>query len=168
MLGRRLMRIGANAIPPGEFRELPTGVRMVLVDVLENPGSTIGQIVERTGFPQSHVSTAVARLRDSGRLVTSVDPADRRRTVVVPSARYLKRLEEGRRAMPPIDEAMRAALLDQLGPAGEARLCEATAAVELLASLVVAPKALAGAAGNPFLAKPAPPGERVLAKQGAR
>ena len=167
-MGRRLMRIGVNAIPPGEFRELPTGVRMVLVDVLENPGSTIGQIVERTGFPQSHVSTAVARLRESGRLVTSVDPADRRRTMVVPSARYLERLEEGRRAMPPINETMRAALIDHLGPAGAARLDDATAALELLASLVVAPKALAGAAGNMCISNTAPPGERVLAKQGAR
>jgi DNA-binding MarR family transcriptional regulator len=40
------------------------------------------KIVARTGFPQSHVSTAVGRLREAGAVDTVTDPADRRRTLV--------------------------------------------------------------------------------------
>jgi hypothetical protein len=65
-LGRRLMKLGVRALPPSEFRDLPISVRIVLVDVFEHPDTTIGQIVERTGFPQSHVSSSVARLRTAG------------------------------------------------------------------------------------------------------
>lgn len=62
--------------------KLASGVRLVAVDVGYHPGSSISEITERTGFPQSHVSASVARLRDLGVLETEVDPADRRRTLV--------------------------------------------------------------------------------------
>lgn len=82
LLGRRLMKLGKQAIPPSGFRRLPTSVRSVMIDVFEHPGSSVGEIVERTGFPQSHVSASVTRLRDGGVLVSEPDPADRRRTLV--------------------------------------------------------------------------------------
>jgi DNA-binding MarR family transcriptional regulator len=109
---------------------------MVLVDVFEHPGSTIGNIVERTGFPQSHVSAAVARLRDRGVLVTTVDPTDRRRTLVAPSRTHLAKVERAQHEMEPIDDILTAALVERMGPAGAEHVAEATAALELLARLL--------------------------------
>jgi DNA-binding MarR family transcriptional regulator len=86
LLGRRLMKLGEEATPRAGFHRLPTSMQMVLVDVSEHPDSSISQIADRTGFPQSLVSGAVARLRDGGALETSTDPVDRRRTLVRPSA----------------------------------------------------------------------------------
>ena len=97
LLGRRLMKIGERAIEPSHFHRMPASVRTVMLDVFENPDSSVSEITERTGFPQSHVSASVARLRDEGVLVTATDPKDRRRTLVrqapdVPSraAKFLK------------------------------------------------------------------------------
>ena len=135
-LGRRLMKLGVQAIPPSGFREMPTSVRMVLVDVFEHPGSTIGQIVERTGFPQSHVSSAVARLRDGGVLETMVDPADRRRTLVAPSRTHRARVERAQREMEPVDDVIETALVERFGPEGVDHLAQATAALALLGHLL--------------------------------
>ncbi len=49
---------------------------------LYHPDSSISEITERTGFPQSLVSTAVAKLRDVGVVETEPDPTNRRRTLV--------------------------------------------------------------------------------------
>ncbi len=146
-LGRRLIKLGVLALPPSEFRELPTSVRMVLVDVLEHPGSTIGQIVGRTGFPQSHVSGAVARLRDSGVLSTQIDPGDRRCTLVAPSQAHLDNAERTQRELGPIDEVVEAALVEQLGPAGASHLAEAVQALEALGRLLT-PSARTGSAAQ--------------------
>ena len=134
-LGRRLMKLGVRALPPSEFRELPTSVRIVLVDVFEHPGGTIGQIVERTGFPQSHVSASVARLRDLGMLATTVDPDDRRRTLVAPLPEHRNRAALAEHELEPIDDIVVAALVERLGPLGADHLAEATAALELLERL---------------------------------
>lgn len=80
------MKLGEEAMPRAGFGRLPSSVQMILLDISEYPGSSISQIVARTGFPQSLVSMAVARLRDGGALQTAVDPADRRRTLVRLSA----------------------------------------------------------------------------------
>ena len=63
-------------------------VRFVLLDIAANPGSSISEITDRTGFPQSHVSTSVIKLRQFGAVRTEIDPRDRRRTLVwvVPEA----------------------------------------------------------------------------------
>ncbi len=82
VLGRRLMKLGEDAMPRVGLLRLPSSVQTILLDISEHPESSISQIVARTGFPQSLVSEAVARLRDRGALVTKVDPADRRRTLV--------------------------------------------------------------------------------------
>ncbi|MFB9905709.1 MarR family winged helix-turn-helix transcriptional regulator [Allokutzneria oryzae] len=82
LLGRRLMKIGEQAIEPSHFHRMPVSVRSVMLDVFEHPDSSVSEITARTGFPQSHVSASVARLRAEGVLVTSVDPKDRRRTLV--------------------------------------------------------------------------------------
>jgi DNA-binding MarR family transcriptional regulator len=54
----------------------------VLLDVVEHPDTSVSQITERTGFPQSHVSASIARLRDAGTLTSITDPKDRRRTLL--------------------------------------------------------------------------------------
>src|SRR5436190_17929609 len=81
LLGRTLMKIAEESMPRSDDAELPTSVRSVYLDVVANPNSSIGEIAERTGFPQSHVSASVARLRAiATALETTVDPEDRRRT----------------------------------------------------------------------------------------
>ncbi len=109
---------------------------MVLVDVRENPNTTIGQVVERTGFPQSHVSSAVARLREAGVLVTTVDPDDKRRTLVAPSKEHLARVRRAQREMPAIDDELRLALIEIHGPDGAKHLEAAKAALETLHQLL--------------------------------
>jgi DNA-binding MarR family transcriptional regulator len=79
LLGRRLMQIAEKALPPGKWAK---SGRLVFVDVAYHPNSSITEITERTGFPQSLVSTAVARLREIGLLESGPDPLDRRRTLV--------------------------------------------------------------------------------------
>ncbi len=129
--------MGVRALPESEFRELPTSVRMVLVDVFENRDTTIGQIVERTGFPQSHVSASVARLRDNGILMTWADPTDGRRTLVAPSAAEITKVDNAHHTLDPIDDHVRTLLLDRFGSAGESKLTEALAALDLLGRLFV-------------------------------
>src|ERR1700722_297143 len=79
LLGRKLMKSAEPALPAGG---LQSSVRMVVIDVAEHPDSAIGEITARTGFPQSHVSASVARLRELGAVHTTPDPADGRRTLV--------------------------------------------------------------------------------------
>lgn len=107
---------------------------MVLVDVIEHPETTITRIVERTGFPQSHVSSAVARLRDAGVLVTTADPNDRRRTLVAPSKEHMARVKNKHRDLEPIDSLIERALIDA-STFTDDNLREALAALEVLARL---------------------------------
>ncbi len=94
ILGRRLMKIGQEATPQAGIHRLPTSVQLVLMDISEHPDSSISDIVERTGFPQSLVSTAVARMRDGGALETNTDAADRRRTLVRVSPKVRARMAQ--------------------------------------------------------------------------
>ncbi len=108
ILGRKLMKISEEAIPREGFRQLPTSVRSILMDVFEHPDTSVGEIAARTGFPQSHVSASVAKLRDEGAFVTAIDPADRRRTLVRRSPEVTKRAAQ--RVSLPIDGAIANAL----------------------------------------------------------
>ncbi len=85
LLGRRLIKLAEEGLPG---KGVNNSVRFVLLDVAANPGSSISEITVRTGYPQSHVSTSVMKLRESGFVRTEVDPGDRRRTLVwvVPEA----------------------------------------------------------------------------------
>jgi DNA-binding MarR family transcriptional regulator len=132
-LGRRLMKVGVQATPNAGFRDLPKGVRIVLVDVHEHPDSTIGQIVERTGFPQSHVSAAVARLRESGALLTTTDPSDRRRTLVRP-VRRRPRLASDAQSAAAVERGVHDLLVELHGDGGTRFTGEVIAALETLSS----------------------------------
>jgi DNA-binding MarR family transcriptional regulator len=85
LLGRALMKLGEDALPTEGLGPQPGSTRMVLivlVDLIEHGESTVSDIVRRTGLPQSQVSTAVARLRAAGRVNTTPDPDDRRRSLI--------------------------------------------------------------------------------------
>lgn len=127
-LSRRLTKIAEEAIPRVGLHQLPTSVRSVLVDVFEHPGTSIGEITERTGFPQSLVSASVTTLREGGAVVTAADPDDRRRTVVRPAPAALERAASMVSA--PIDGPLAAAL----GRNDPGEIGELAAALELLAS----------------------------------
>lgn len=128
LLGRKLMKLGEQAIPTtAGFHQLPTSVRSILIDVFEHPNSSIGEITTRTGFPQSHVSAAVARLREGGALVTTVDPNDRRRTLVRPAP------EIPRRAAPLVSAPIDGALAAALGNTDPGEVEQVVAALEALA-----------------------------------
>ncbi len=131
LLGRKLMKLGEEATPSSSgWRRMPTSVRSVLVDAYEHPGSSISEITERTGFPQSHVSASVARLREAGALISTTDPADRRRTLVSPNPEVVRNVPH--LEWTPVDAVLARAI--QGGDPAE--VPEAVAALELLARLL--------------------------------
>ncbi|MFD0685846.1 MarR family transcriptional regulator [Actinomadura fibrosa] len=110
LLGRTLMKIGEEVMPAprGGPRGGTRAVLVVLSDIVDHPDSAVGEIAERTGLPQSQVSTAVARLRETGSVVTAPDPADRRRSLVRVADTVSERVAEVRSTS--IDAALAAAL----------------------------------------------------------
>jgi len=139
LLGRKLMDLAESALPRGV---IGTSVRLVLIDIAYHPGSSISEITERTGFPQSHVSQSVAKLRELGVLETSVDPSDRRRTLVRPTP-----LMRQRRARVGAATPLEGILVAQLAESQQDRVDEAAAAIELLAGLLT-PEVLQGSPGR--------------------
>jgi DNA-binding MarR family transcriptional regulator len=128
LLGRKLMQIAESGLPQGK---ITTSVRLVLADVAYHPGSSITEITERTGFPQSLVSLAVAKLREVGIVESEPDPSDRRRTLVRTTAALEERQQ---RADTPSIEALVAKEL----PAEQQKLVlDAGAALDLLARLLI-------------------------------
>ncbi|GAA2271337.1 hypothetical protein GCM10010149_11270 [Nonomuraea roseoviolacea subsp. roseoviolacea] len=131
LLGRTLMKIGEEAMPTEGIGPQTTSVRTVLIvvsDVRGHPETSVGEIVARTGLPQSAVSAAVARLREAGAVVTEPDARDRRRTVIRHAPRISERVAAARSAS--IEDALAAAL----GGADAAAVAEVTALLEALAA----------------------------------
>jgi DNA-binding MarR family transcriptional regulator len=132
VLGRALMKIGADALPepPGGEGRYAGSARMVLIvasDIAEHPDSAVGEIAARTGLPQSQVSTAIARLKEAGSVQTSPDPVDRRRALVRQSDTVSARVAEVRAT------GIDAALVAALGSDDPQRLKEVSDALEVLA-----------------------------------
>ncbi len=127
LLGRKLMQVAEDALPHGRGA---TSVRLVLIDTVYHPNSSITEITERTGFTQSVVSDAVARLRKIGVLESEPDPADRRRTVV----RATPALREVGRSAP--EFPVEAALAKALAAEQQDHVGEALSALEVLARLL--------------------------------
>jgi hypothetical protein len=134
LLGRKLMKLGEQAIPPSSRAPegVSTSVRLVMADIAYHPGSSVSEITERTGFPQSLVSLSVATLRDFGAVVTEPDPADRRRTLVRP-AEGVVRSGGTQHSAVPVDETIAKAI----GAGAQDRLPEALAALEVLGQLII-------------------------------
>ncbi len=76
----REMAVTATA-NPGE-QPVAASTLAIVEDVAAHPGTSISQIVDRTGLAQSLVSGTTARLTKAGALVLEQDPNDRRRTLV--------------------------------------------------------------------------------------
>ncbi|MCM2423170.1 MarR family transcriptional regulator [Streptomyces sp. RKAG293] len=131
LLGRTLMKIGEEAMPePAGGGTHPGSVRSVLVvasDIATHPDSAIGEIAARTGLPQSQVSNAVARLKEAGSVVTSADPADRRRLLVRQAPEISARVEQVRAT------TIESALIAMLGADDPRRVQEVTDALDVLA-----------------------------------
>jgi DNA-binding IscR family transcriptional regulator len=108
LLGRRLTKIGESAFVGPSISELPPGVALILMDVFAHPGTSISEVVRRTGLPQSHVSKSVARFRNRGAVTSAPDPADGRRTLVTPTAWLIDAV--ARQTSLPIDAALTNAL----------------------------------------------------------
>lgn len=131
LLGRTLMKLGEEAIPTDGVGTYTTSNRTVLIvatDIRTHPGSSVGEIAERTGFPQSQVSGCIARLREVGAIETEPDPHDRRRLLVRPASQVSERVAEVRAARieGPVAEA--------LGTDDPEQVAEVVAALELLAT----------------------------------
>lgn len=130
LLGRTLMKIGEEAIPTGGVGKRAMSTRSVLIvmlDIYEHPDTTVGEIAVRSGLPQSAVSACVARLRETGSVVTATDPSDRRRTLVRQNPEVTDRRAEV--AAAPVD----AALATALGTQDPVDVAEVLALLEALA-----------------------------------
>ncbi len=130
LLGRRLMKLAEEGLPG---QGVNNSVRLVLLDIVANPGSSISEITTRTGSPQSHVSTSVIKLRQFGVVRTEADPRDRRRTLVwvVPDA-----LEQ---AHSRITSTADAAIGRALGNPPSAQVDEVIGALEMVADRLRSP-----------------------------
>ncbi|MGW6333275.1 MarR family winged helix-turn-helix transcriptional regulator [Nocardia rhamnosiphila] len=130
LLGRTLMKIGEEAMPTEGLPRYSTSVRSVLIvasDIVEHPGSAVGEIAARTGLPQSQVSGCVARLREAGAIVSEPDPADRRRVLIRQAPDASDRVDTVRATT--IDTALAVAL----GTDDPEEVAEVVAALETLA-----------------------------------
>jgi DNA-binding MarR family transcriptional regulator len=122
LLGRQLMKLAEEGLPG---QGVNNSVRFVLLDIAANPGSSISEITARTCYPQSHVSTSVIKLRQSGLVRTEIDPRDRRRTLVwfVPAA--------VQRASSRVSSTADAAIAKALGNPPTAEVTEVIGALEM-------------------------------------
>jgi len=132
LLGRTLMKIGEESLPPppGGTTRYVGSDRTVLVvasDIADHSDTTVSEIVSRTALPQSQVSSAVARLKEAGSVETVPDPSDRRRVLVRQAAQTSERVAQVRATG--IDVALTAAL----GSDDPRRLTEVTEALDVLA-----------------------------------
>jgi DNA-binding MarR family transcriptional regulator len=132
LLGRKLMQMAEGSLPQGT---IATSARLVLTDVAYHPGSSITEITERIGFPQSLVSASVVKLRELGVVETQTDPSDRRRTLVRPLPAALQAKVRARAV------SAEEVLAKELPPGQQGQAAEAAAALTLLARLLT-PEAL--------------------------
>ncbi|PBC65698.1 MarR family transcriptional regulator [Streptomyces sp. Tue6028] len=132
------MKIGEEAIPTEGVGRRSTSTRsmlIVMLDVYAHPDTTVGEVAARTGLPQSAVSACVARLREAGSVLTTTDPADRRRSLLRQNPEITGRRAEV--AAAPVDEALGAAL----GTDDPTAVAETVALLEQLAERL-SPKVL--------------------------
>ncbi len=123
------MKVAEDHLPLGPQGRANTSTRLILIDVAGNSGTSISEIVVRTGFPQSLVSSTVARLKEIGVVDSGPDPADRRRTLVTitPLAGDLAR--DNPAAAAPVERT----LADAMPGAPSHEVAEVVAALKLLA-----------------------------------
>ncbi|MFD8492957.1 MarR family winged helix-turn-helix transcriptional regulator [Amycolatopsis sp. NPDC059657] len=84
LLGKHLMELASHGMRDDADPEVPEIFLVLISVIVEAPGLSISELTARSGFAQSHVSAAVAQLREQGAVETRPDPADRRRTLITP------------------------------------------------------------------------------------
>jgi DNA-binding MarR family transcriptional regulator len=135
LLGRKLAKMGIETIPSSALNEFPPSAQAVLIDVLESPNSSIGEVAKRTELPQSQVSVAATMLEEHGLLETVTDPDDRRRTLVRGAPGIGRKIRK--KVNVPIDETIANALASE----SPDDLAQVLAALEML-SLQLTPRTL--------------------------
>lgn len=109
-LGRRLIELSRAATSDSGDQPLTPAEAAIVEDVMKNPGASVTDIGQRTGFVQSHVSASVARLREREIVETAPDPTDRRRTTVRVTRAATRAIM--RRSQRPIDDTIKTAVAD--------------------------------------------------------
>jgi DNA-binding MarR family transcriptional regulator len=109
-LGRRLIELSRAATSDSGDQALTPAEAAIVEDVMKNPGASVTDISQRTGFVQSHISASVARLRERKIVETAPDPADGRRTMVRVTRAAMRAII--RRAQRPIDDTIKTAVAD--------------------------------------------------------
>lgn len=130
-LARVLREIALDATAdPGEAR-IPAGELAIAEDISHHQATSVGEIAARTGLAQSLVSRTVAKMQSAGVLITSTDPADRRRTLIsiAPEIRAGLFRRRARRSIEP-------ALQSRYPGTSAADLARAVALLEELAALL--------------------------------
>jgi DNA-binding MarR family transcriptional regulator len=135
LLGRKLAKMGIETIPSSALNEFPPSAQAVLIDVLEYPNSSIGEIAKRTELPQSQVSAAATMLEERCLLETVSDPNDGRRTLVRGAPGV------GRKIRKKVDVSISQTVADALASTNPNDLAQALEALEFL-SLQLTPRAL--------------------------
>jgi SAM-dependent methyltransferase/DNA-binding MarR family transcriptional regulator len=122
LLGQELMRIGEQTLPEESgLRRLPSSVRLVLADLAQHPGTSVGAIAKRTGLPRDLVHASVSRLADKDFLETAVDPAGSQPVII--------KLDPSFQEAGPADTALAVAL----GASDPGQVGEIAASLESLA-----------------------------------
>jgi DNA-binding MarR family transcriptional regulator len=140
LLGRKLAKMGIETIPSSALNEFPPSAQAVLIDVLECPNSSIGEIAKRTELPQSQVSAATTILEEKCLLETVSDPDDRRRTLVRGAPGVGRKIRK--KVDVPIDETVARALASE----SPDTLAQVLAALEML-SAQLTPRTLSNDGG---------------------
>jgi len=135
LLGRKLAKMGIETIPSSALNEFPPSAQAVLIDVLEYPNSSIGEIAKRTELPQSQVSAAATMLEERCLLETVSDPNDGRRTLVRGAPGV------GRKIRKKVDVSINQTVADALASTDAEDLARALEALEFL-SLQLSPRTL--------------------------
>jgi DNA-binding MarR family transcriptional regulator len=142
ILSRCLMKVAEDHLPLGPQGGANTTTRLILFDVAANSGTSISEIVARTGFPQSLVSSTVAKLKEIGVVDAGADPVDRRRTLVTVTPMANHRARTNPAAAAPMERT----LTDAMPGASAHEVAEVVGALELLARHLM-PDALDGPRG---------------------
>jgi DNA-binding MarR family transcriptional regulator len=129
ILSRRLMKVAEDHLPIGPKGWSNTSTRLILLDVAANSGTSISEIVARTEYPQSLVSSTVANLKAIGIVESQADPADRRRTLVTVTPKANDRA----RSNPAAAASAERTLADAMSGASADEVAAVATALELLA-----------------------------------
>jgi DNA-binding MarR family transcriptional regulator len=127
-LARALRQIATEATSNRGEGTVSAGDLAIAEDIAHNNGTSIAQIVQRTGLAQSQVSKTVAAMRDAGVLDVVPDPVDGRRVSISVSPKTRRMFRS--RAARPVEGAIRGIRPD----ASDAEIAEIVELLDRLAA----------------------------------